>query len=92
MWVKNYHRLLAPQDAKIFSFLFFFFWDFLSQWDYGTGTRSPFTHGCNLLKQGVAGQLGSNGGQENLIQHLEFHEKKLNNGGAYECFLTKKKS
>ena len=25
---------------------------------------------------------------ENLIQLLEFHEKELNVGGAYDCFLT----
>ena len=44
-----------------------------------------------FAEAGCCRTIGLQWRSENLIQHLEFHEKKLNNGGAYECFLTKKK-
>ena len=45
-----------------------------------------------FAEAGCCRTIGLQWRSENLIQHLEFHEKKLNNGGAYECVLTKKKS
>ena len=45
-----------------------------------------------FAEAGCCRTIGLQWRSENLIQHLEFHEKKLNNGGAYECFLTKKKN
>lgn len=45
-----------------------------------------------FAEAGCCRTIGLQWRSENLIQHLEFHEKKLNNEGAYKCFLTKIKN
>ena len=75
----------------LFFFFFFFFFGSLSFFLHNAilnGHPQWLTHWCNFVQVACCRAIGLQWRSAILIQHLDFHEKKLVVGGAYDCFLT----
>ena len=88
----SHHKMPQFSLFSFFSLFFFLFnFSFLTMGLLNGLPQSAHPR-VQFAEAGCCRTIGLQWRSENLIQHLEFHEKKLNNEGAYECFLTKKKS